>query len=456
MVDLTLNIKDAFIYEEAEKLEQVKEIPSELYAKYNVKRGLRNKNNTGVVVGLTRVGEVIGYDVDENKNKIPKEGKLYYRGYDIEDLVANCEKENRFGFEEVAYLLLFGELPTAKKLETFNALLDENRDISMDFATKTILTTPSKSIMNKLQRAILTMYSYDDNADSTEISNVIRQSIELLGSFPTMVAYAYQAQQSFFYNKSLHLHYPERGGSTAENILRLIRPTGEYSDLEAKILDLCLIVHAEHGGGNNSSFTTHLVSSSGTDTYAAISAAIGALKGPKHGGANIAAINMIRDLKQNVTDITDYAQVDDYLARVLRGRANDGSGLVYGMGHAIYTLSDPRAKLLKEMARKLAQDKDKMESFLLCDYIEKRTPELRAEITGNDKPMCANVDLYSGFVYEALGIPTEIATPLFAVARLSGWCAHRLEELTIGKKLMRPAYKSVEPIKDYVEIDKRK
>lgn len=456
MVDLELNLKDAFIYETAEKLEKTEEIPAETYQKYNVKRGLRNKNNTGVVVGLTRVGEVLGYDVDENKNKVPREGKLYYRGYDIEELVANCEKENRFGFEEVAYLLLFGELPTVRQLETFKALLAENRDLSMGFATDTILTTPSPNIMNKLQRAILTKYSYDENPDSTEIRNVVRQSIELLGSFPTMVAYAYQAQQAFFCNQSLHLHYPDMTGSTAENILRLIRPTGEFSDLEAKILDLCLIVHAEHGGGNNSSFTTHLVSSSGTDTYSAISAAIGALKGPKHGGANIAAINMIRDLKKNVTDITDYAQVDDYLARVLRGKANDGSGLVYGMGHAIYTLSDPRAKLLKEMARKLAKDKDRMESFLLCDYIEKRTPELRAEITGNEKPMCANVDLYSGFVYEALGIPTEIATPLFAVARLSGWCAHRLEELTIGKKLMRPAYKSVEPLKDYVELDKRK
>lgn len=456
MVDLELNVKDAFIKEASEKLENIEEIPAETYKKYNVKRGLRNANNTGVVVGLTRVGEVIGYSVNEQKEKIPQEGKLYYRGYDIEDLVSNCEKENRFGFEEVAYLLLFGELPTEKQLGTFNAILGENRQLPANFATDTILTTPSRNIMNKLQRAILTMYSYDDNPDSTDIENVVKQSIHLLGCFPTMVAYAYQAQQAFFFDKSLHLHYPDKDGSTAENILRLIRPTGEYTDLEAKILDLCLILHAEHGGGNNSSFTTHLVSSSGTDTYSTIAAAIGALKGPKHGGANIAVIKMIEDLKRNVTDITDFAQVEDYLSRVLRKKANDNTGLVYGMGHAIYTLSDPRAKLLKEMARMLAIDKDRMESFLLCDFIEKKTPELRAEITGNDKPMCANVDLYSGFVYDALGIPTEIATPLFAVARLSGWCAHRLEELTIGKKLMRPAYKSVEPIKEYISIDKRK
>lgn len=456
MVDLELNVKDVFIQDMAEKLENIEPIPEELYKKYNVKRGLRNANNTGVVVGLTKVGEVNGYTVNEKKEKIPQEGKLYYRGYDVEDLVKHCEAENRFGFEEITYLLLFGELPTKKMLETFKALLGENRNLPVNFATDTILTTPSRNIMNKLQRAILTMYSYDEDPDNISIDNVVKQSIRLIGCFPTMVAYAYQAQQAFFNGKSLHLHHPDKEGSTAETILRLIRPTGEFTDLEAKILDLCLILHAEHGGGNNSSFTTHLVSSSGTDTYSAIAAAIGALKGPKHGGANIAVINMIRDLKQNVTDITDFDQVESYLARVLRKKANDRSGLVYGMGHAIYTLSDPRAKLLKEMARMLAIDKDRMDSFLLCDFIEKKTPELRAEITGNDKPMCANVDLYSGFVYEALGIPSEIATPLFAAARLSGWCAHRLEELTIGKKLMRPAYKSVNPTREYVELDDRR
>lgn len=445
----------SFIHRMANHLEAKDVIPNELYVQNDVKRGLRNSNGTGVVVGLTRIGEVCGYEVGENNEKLPIEGKLYYRGYDIEDLVKNCIKENRFGFEEVTYLLMFGELPKQNELQEFNRLLGAQRTLPANFARDMILTAPSKSIMNKLARSVLALYCYDDNPDDTSVENVIRQSIALIGYFPALIAYAYQAKSTTFDNKSLHLHYPIPELSTSENILRMIRPTGEYTDLEAKLLDLSMILHAEHGGGNNSSFTTHLVSSSGTDTYATISAAVGSLKGPKHGGANIAVIRMIEDLKKNVKDITNHKKVEDYLVKVLKKQANDRSGLVYGMGHAIYTLSDPRAKVLKGMAKQLAESKGLIDDFMLCDFIEKKTPELYAEITGVEKPMPANVDLYSGFVYDALNIPTDIATPLFATARLSGWCAHRLEELTAGKKLMRPAYNSVQPHMEYVPLRNR-
>lgn len=446
----------SFTQKMALELEQKNTIESHLYAEHDVKRGLRNSNGTGVIVGLTKIGEVKGYQVNDRYEKEPAEGKLYYRGYSIEDLVKNCSQEGRFGFEEITYLLIFGQLPTQKELDAFNALLGEKRELPVGFARDMILTAPSRSIMNKLARSVLALYCYDDNPDDTSIENVLRQSIDLIGYFPALIAYAYQAKASTFDSKSLHLHYPIPELSTAENILRMIRPTGQYTDLEAKLLDIAMILHAEHGGGNNSSFTTHLVSSSGTDTYAAISAAVGALKGPKHGGANIAVINMLSDLKQNVKDITDFQKVEDYLVKILRKQANDRTGLVYGMGHAIYTLSDPRAKVLKSMAKKLAASKDLLDDFMLCDFIEKRVPELYEEVNGVRKPMPANVDLYSGFVYSALDIPTDIATPLFATARLSGWCAHRLEELIAGKKLMRPAYNCVQPHMPYQPIKDRK
>lgn len=439
----------------AETLKKNDHIDTELYIKNNVKRGLRNSNGTGVLVGLTKIGEVIGYDIDEQKNKIPAEGKLYYRGYSIEDLVNNCISENRFGFEEISYLLIFGDLPTKTELEDFKKLLGVRRELPDGFARDMILTAPSNNIMNKLARSILALYCYDKNPDDTSVSNVLRQSIDLMGYFPALISYAYQAKSSFYDHKSLHLHNPIPELSTSENILRMIRPTGEYTELEARLLDISMILHAEHGGGNNSSFTTHLVSSTGTDTYSAISAAIGSLKGPRHGGANIAVINMMNDLKQHVPDFNNRGKLDDYLIKVLNKEANDKSGLVYGMGHAIYTLSDPRAKVLKSMAKKLAESKDLIDDFLLCDYIEKRTPELYAEVHGVERPMPANVDLYSGFVYDALNIPTTIATPLFATARLSGWCAHRLEEIIAGGKLMRPAYKSVMEPRDYVSINDR-
>ena len=446
---------DTFYADGAKNLAARNQIPEQLYIENKVKRGLRNSNGTGVVVGLTHIGEVIGYDKDEKGNKIPKDGKLFYRGYDVEDLVNNAILEDRFGFEEISYLLMLGELPTKKQLETFNSILGDHRELPMGFARDMILTAPSKNIMNKLARSVLALYSYDENPDDVALSNVLRQSMNLIGYFPAIICYAYQAKSSYYDRKSLHLHDPIRELSTSENILRMLRPMGEYSDLEAKILDTCMILHAEHGGGNNSSFTTHLISSTGTDTYSAIAAAVGSLKGPKHGGANIAVINMINDIKAHVKDVGKHSELDDYLIKILKGEANDRTGLVYGMGHAIYTKSDPRAKILKGMAKKLAESNDRIEDLVLCDYIERRTPELYAELNGKEILMPANVDLYSGFVYSALDIDTDVATPLFATARLSGWCAHRLEEIVNGGKLMRPAYNSVQEKRDYVAMADR-
>ena len=444
-----------FLDYSAKTIETNDKIESDLYIKNNVKRGLRNSNGTGVVVGLTKIGDVRGYEVDSAGNKIPVDGKLFYRGYNIEDIVGNCIKEDRFGFEEITFLLIFGTLPSRSELEAFKKMLGAKRELPNGFARDMILTAPSNNIMNKLARSVLALYCYDDNPDDTSIPNVLRQSINLIGYFPALIAYAYQAKASYYDNMSLHLHNPIPELSTSENILRMIRPMGEYMDIEAKLLDLSMILHAEHGGGNNSSFTTHLISSTGTDTYSAISAAIGSLKGPKHGGANIAVINMIADIKAHVPDFNNRGKLDDYLVKILKKEANDKTGLVYGMGHAIYTLSDPRAKLLKSMSKKLAENKNLVDDFLLCDYIERRTPQLYAEVTGIEKPMPANVDLYSGFVYDALDIPVTIATPLFATARLSGWCAHRIEELVAGGKLMRPAYNSVQQPREYINIKDR-
>lgn len=450
------NIPEVYLKEMAKKLESINYIDSSLYKKYNVKRGLRNANGTGVIVGLTNIGEIQGYTVDEDNNKIPTDGKLYYRGYEISDLVNNIINDDRFGFEEITYLLIFGELPTKRELKNFNKYISNKRTLPEGFARDMILTAPSRSIMNKLARSILALYCYDEDPDSTAIPNVLRQSIDLIGYFPALVAYAYQAKSSHFDNKTLHLRNPLPELSTAENILRMLRPHGKYTDLEAKCLDICLILHAEHGGGNNSAFTTHVVSSSGTDTYSAMSAAVGSLKGPRHGGANIHVVRMIEDLKKNVSDITNTKEVDNYLIKVLKKQANDKSGLIYGMGHAIYTKSDPRAVLLKGLAKKLAEDAGHLEEFLLCDYIERKTPDLYEQVHGVKKVMCANVDLYSGLVYSLLHIPEDLATPLFALARLSGWSAHRIEELSAGKKLIRPAYISVAPQKEYVPISKRR
>lgn len=430
-------------------------IPNELYIENDVKRGLRNANGTGVVVGLTHISEVLGYKFDERGKKVPAEGRLYYRGYNIEDLVKAVIEEDRFGFEEITFLLLMGSLPSKAELDKFNEIIGNHRTLPLGFPRDMILTAPSRNIMNKLARTVLALYSYDDNPDDTSISNVLRQSISLIGYFPALISYAYQAKSTYYDNTSLHMHNPIPELSTSENILRMLRPMGEYTDLEAKLLDICMILHAEHGGGNNSSFTTHLISSTGTDTYSAIAAAVGSLKGPRHGGANIAVIHMLNDIKEHVPDIGKTSALDDYLVKILRKEANDRTGLIYGMGHAIYTLSDPRAKILKSMAKELAEDKKIVDDFILCDYIEKRAPELYAEVHGKEILMPANVDLYSGFVYDALNIPVDVATPLFATARLSGWCAHRIEEIVAGGKLMRPAFNSVQDYVDYVPIKDR-
>lgn len=456
MGNININeLEKNFINEMGRELPQNNKIEPSLYSKYQVKRGLRDNNGAGVVVGLTNIGDVQGYRVNEDNIKVPIDGKLFYRGIDVEDIVENCMKSNRFGFEETSYLLLFGTLPDKKKLDTFCEILGSKRSLPIGFARDIVLTAPSRSVMNKLATSVLSLYSYDPDPDNCSLKNVLRQSIDLIGYFPSLMAYAYQAKYSHYDNKNLHLQYPDPSMSTAENILRLIRPGGEFTDIEAKLLDISMILHAEHGGGNNSSFTTHLVSSTGTDTYSAISAAIGSLKGPKHGGANLAVIGMMKDIHANVKDITDFKEVENYLRKILAGKAGDGSGLIYGLGHAVYTVSDPRAILLKKMAKQLAIAENLLDEFMLYDFIEKRAPILFMEAKGTEKPMPANVDLYSGFVYNALNIPIDIATPLFATARLSGWCAHRIEEIVAGGKIMRPAYKCIMQPKEYIDLEKR-
>jgi citrate synthase len=431
-------------------------IDPSLYTEWDVKRGLRNANGSGVVVGLTRVGDVQGYDVNELGEKVPIGGKLFYRGVDVEDIVDNCISEDRFGYEETSYLLLFGSLPTGEELSAYERLLGRKRELPKGFIRDMILTAPSGNIMNKLARSVLALYSYDRNPDDTSVENVMRQSIDLIAYFPALIAAAYQAKQTLVNSRnSIYLHAPDPSRGTAESILRLSRPGSDFTDFEAKMLDICLILHAEHGGGNNSSFTTHVVTSTGTDTYSAIAAAVGSLKGPKHGGANIEVIEMIDDIKKNVRDITDEGKLREYLIKLLKGEVGDGSGLIYGLGHAVYTVSDPRAVLLKKMARKLAAEKGLLEDFALYEYIENNAPGLYREVKRSDKAMPANVDLYSGFVYKALGIPNELSTPIFATARISGWCAHRLEELAEGARIMRPAYKCVQSPVAYVPLPKR-
>ena len=425
-----------------------------LYKQHNVKRGLRNENGTGVIAGLTRVGNVQGYELI-NQIKIPAEGKLYYRGINLEDIVSGFQRENRRGFEECIYLLLFGVLPSRTQLEEFNQILDEERALPSSFTENMILKIPSKDIMNKLQRSILVLYSQDDNPDDTSIPNVLKQCLKLIARFPTIISYGYQAKAHYFDKKSLFIHSPQKGLGTAENILYMIRPDNKYSSTEAEILDLSFVIHAEHGGGNNSAFATHVVSSSGTDTYSAITAAVGSLKGPKHGGANIRVREMIEDIKANVADTSNKSQLKDYLWKIIRKEAFNKEGLIYGMGHAIYTKSDPRAVLLKNKALELAIEKDRVDEFNLYKNIEALSLELFKELKGEDYTICANVDLYSGFVYELLNIPAELYTPLFAASRISGWCAHRIEQLVCDNKIIRPAYANTSPNIAYTLLDER-
>ena len=442
------------LMDELAQLLKERQIDPELYTKYNVKRGLRNNDGTGVLVGLTEVGDVHSYEIQDGVKK-PVEGQLRYRGYGINDLVNNIEQEGRYGFEETCYLLLFGELPTREMLGDFQYLLGEFRALPYGFTEDMILKAPSTDIMNKLTRAVLASYSYDKNPESTDINNVLRQCIELMARFPTMVAYGYQAKIHYHDNQSLYIHNPQPELSTAENILHMIRPDSQYTKAEAELLDLALILHAEHGGGNNSTFVVNVVSSTGTDTYSAIAAAIGSLKGPLHGGANAMVLEMMDNIKENVKDWEDEKEVAIYIEKILKKEAFDGSGLIYGMGHAVYTLSDPRAVLLKEKAIELAKEKGMDKEFNLYALIERLAPGIFYSIKGTDKEICANVDFYSGFVYNMLNIPEELHTPIFAIARIAGWCAHRVEELISGGRIIRPAYKSVADEREYVNIDNR-
>jgi len=430
-------------------------IDPELYAKYDVKRGLRDADGKGVLVGLTRIGNVYGYDVVDGK-PVAVPGKLIYRGYDVEDIIHDIEKSEQFGFEQVIYLLLFGELPNASQLAEFDAIIGENRELPNNFVEDMILKSPSSDIMNKLARSVLVSYSYDPNPEDTSIANNLAQCIQLIARFPTMVAYGYQAKRRHYDGKSMYLHNPLPNLSTAENFLRLIRADKNYDKLEAELLALALILHAEHGGGNNSSLTVHVVSSADTDTYSAIGAAVGSLKGRRHGGANIKVAEMMDDIKANVRDWSNEKDVGDYLRKLLRKEAFDRSGLVYGQGHAVYTISDPRAILLREKARELAVVKKCVEEFELYCLIERIFPAIFKEEKGADKRICTNVDFYSGFVYSMLGIPRELYTPIFAVSRIAGWAAHRLEEIISGGRIYRPAFKQVGDLREYVPIGKRR
>lgn len=436
-----------------EKLERKSQIDHEAFWKYGVKRGLRNHDGTGVLAGLTKICSVEGYYVDDGE-KVPKDGVLKYRGVNINDIIEACERENRFGYEEVVYLLLFGSLPTKNQLQTFRDALAVCRDLPETFIEDVLMKNAQVDIMNKLQRCMLILYSYDENPDDTSLENVLRQSIQIIAQMPIIMCYSYQVRRKFL-GKSMYFHSDKKELSTAESILRSIRSDRKYTDEEAKLLDIVLMLHAEHGGGNNSTFTCRVLTSSGTDSYSAYSGAIGSLKGPKHGGANLKVRRMIDDIMENVEDITNEEQVADYIAKIIRKEAGDGSGLIYGMGHAVYTLSDPRAVILKRKAKEFAYKNGYEDEFELINMIERLTPEIFRKEKGLNKPICANVDLYSGLIFKILGISEDLFTPLFATARISGWSAHRIEELITGGKIMRPGYKSISLPKKYVPIDER-
>mgnify|MGYP004641038841 FL=1 len=425
-----------------------------LYAKYDVKRGLRDINGKGVLAGLTQVSNVQATKMVDGK-EVPCAGKLSYRGYDIKDLTRGFIQDDRYGFEEVAYLLLFGKLPDKQQLVDFTELLANQRSLPTNFVRDVIMKAPSKDIMNGLSRSVLTLYSYDHNPDDTSLPNVLRQCLNLISVFPLLSVYGYQAYNHYVKGKSLYIHNPKKDLTTAENILRMLRPDKKYTHLEAKILDIALILHMEHGGGNNSTFTTHVVSSSGTDTYSAIAAALGSLKGPKHGGANIKVVSMFNDMKKEVKDWTDEDEVRVYLKKLLHKEAFDRKGLIYGMGHAIYSVSDPRAEVFKAYVETLAREKGRMKDYALYSMVERLAPEVIAEERRIYKGVSANVDFYSGFVYSMLDLPLELYTPMFAVARIVGWSAHRMEELINADKIIRPAYKNVLAPSVYVPLAER-
>ncbi|MCI6995258.1 MAG: citrate/2-methylcitrate synthase [Eubacterium sp.] len=425
-----------------------------LYGKYDVKRGLRDINGKGVLAGLTQVSSIFSTEEVDGKS-VPCDGRLYYRGYDIHDLTDGFLKEQRYGFEEVAYLLLFGQLPTSEELDGFKKILAEQRSLPRNFVRDVVMKAPSKDMMNTLSRSVLTLYSYDANADDTSLPNVLRQCLNLISVFPMLSVYGYHAYNHYIKGKSLYIHNPDPTLSVAENILRMLRPDKKYTHLEAQILDLALVLHMEHGGGNNSTFTTHVVTSSGTDTYSVVAAALGSLKGPKHGGANIKVVKMFNDMRKEVKDWTDEEEVGNYLRRLLHREAFDKKGLIYGMGHAVYSISDPRAEIFKRFVQQLAHEKGRDKDFALYSMVEQLAPKIIGEERHIYKGVSANVDFYSGFVYSMLDLPTEMFTPMFAIARIVGWSAHRLEELINMDKIIRPAYKSVKETEEYSGLYER-
>lgn len=431
-----------------------KKIDEELFAKYDVKRGLRKRNGEGVLAGLTGISMINAYTMID-REVVPCEGKLYYRGIDIEDIVKGFIEEDRFGFEETAYLLLFGELPNKDELKQFEGMLGEYRQLPTNFVRDIIMKAPSRDMMNTLARSVLTLFSYDDNASDISLPNVLRQCIQLIALCPVLSVYAYQAYNHYERGESLFIHLPDPELSTAENILHLLRPDSKYTKLEAKLLDMALVLHAEHGGGNNSTFTTHVVSSSGTDTYSAIAAALCSLKGPKHGGANIKVVQMFDDLKANVKDWSNEDEIREYLLKLLNREAFDKAGLIYGMGHAVYSLSDPRSKILSRFVKQLSEEKGREEEYHLYTTVERLAKQVIGEKRKIYKGVSANIDFYSGFIYSMLGLPHQLYTPLFAIARIVGWSAHRMEELTNGNRIIRPAYKAVAPRKEYTPINDR-
>ncbi len=436
------------------ELEKKTAVDPKLYEKYQVKRGLRNSDGTGVIAGITNICNVHGYLLNEGEME-PIPGQLIYRGYNINDLVGSVEAEHRYGYEETIFLLLFGHLPNKQELSHFNTYISLKRDLPNGFVEDMILKAPSKNIMNKLARSVLALYSYDDSCENKSLESEMRTAVSLIAKLPVIMANAYQVKRRVFDNQSMIMHPINYEENTAQCILSLLRPDRQYTEDEAMMLDRLLMIQAAHGGGNNSTFTCRVLTSSGTDPYSAYSSAFCSLKGPRHGGANIQVINMLDNFKANIRNWEDEGEVADYMRKTLNKETNDHSGLIYGMGHAVYTVSDPRAVLLKKKAFELAKGKDIEAEFRLLETIERLTPEVFREVKGSTKPMCANVDMYSGLVYRMLGIPDELFTPLFAVARMGGWAAHRMEELLTGNRIIRPAYKPVAKEHEYIRLDER-
>ena len=430
-------------------------IDPSLYKTYNVKRGLRDSDGKGVLTGLTELSEVTGHIIDENGNRVECEGILRYRGYNVQDIIAGTASRGNFCYEEVVYLLLFGKLPTREEFESFKYILSGYRQLPVHFVRDIIMKAPSKDMMNTLARSVLTLYSYDHRADDTSVDNVLRQCLELIALFPQLSVYGYQTYKYYHDGDSFFIHPPRDDFSTAENILHMLRLDSQFTPLEAKVLDAALVLHAEHGGGNNSTFTTHVVTSTGTDTYSAIAAALGSLKGPRHGGANIKVVRMFDDIKENVMDWEDDDEISAYLNKILYREAFDKNGLIYGIGHAVYTKSDPRATVLHRLTKQLSHEKDLDEEFALYERVERLAPPLVRAKTHNNKTLCANVDFYSGFAYSMLGLPTELYTPIFAIARIAGWSAHRMEEIINHGKIIRPAYMNICEPRPYVPMEER-